>query len=209
MKVSFAILTHNEHDYIEKLIQWLLKYKQPQDEIVVVDDYSEGVTQAVLEEHAIEGNIHLFFNSLNNDFAKQKNFLIQQCTGDWIFNIDADEIPHYILLRDFRKILEVNPDVEAYRISRVNVVKGMTDSDAMRWRWTINERGWINWPDYQLRLFKNDYPRIKWVSPVHETLIGFKAMSHLPSKEEYSFLHEKTIERQTLQNEFYQRIQLQ
>ena len=207
MKISYAILTHNEHEYIEKLIQYLVQNKRSQDEIVVVDDYSEGITKAVLEEHAIDGNIKLYHNSLEGNFAKQKNFLITKCSGDWIFNIDADEIPEYILMRDFQKIIEANSS-EAFFVPRVNIVDGMTDSDAMRWRWSVNPEGWVNWPDWQLRIFKNDYPRISWNNPVHEQLTGFESYSFFPDKKEYALMHRKTIQRQTIQNEFYQKIQL-
>ena len=41
MKISYSILTHNETDTLEKLLKFLIKWKQPQDEIVILDDYSD------------------------------------------------------------------------------------------------------------------------------------------------------------------------
>ena len=58
MRISFGILTHNEGEYIEQLLQQLIRIKKEDDEIVIVDDYSsDQLTKAILEEHQAEGNI--------------------------------------------------------------------------------------------------------------------------------------------------------
>ena len=50
MKISYSMLVHNETDTLEKLLEFLVKFKQPQDEIVVLDDYStEEKTKAILD----------------------------------------------------------------------------------------------------------------------------------------------------------------
>ena len=41
MKISYSILTHNETKSLEKLLRFFVKWKQPQDEIVILDDYSD------------------------------------------------------------------------------------------------------------------------------------------------------------------------
>ena len=35
--------------------------------------------------------------------------------------------------------------------------------------WNVNDKGWVNWPDYQWRIWKNK-PKIKWKNKVHEVL---------------------------------------
>ena len=40
MKISYAILTHNEGQYIDTLLSFLTTNKRLEDEIVVVDDFS-------------------------------------------------------------------------------------------------------------------------------------------------------------------------
>ena len=42
MKVSYAILTHNEDKELKKLLDFLIKYKDKEDEIVILDDYSDN-----------------------------------------------------------------------------------------------------------------------------------------------------------------------
>ena len=63
--------------------------------------------------------------------------------------------------------------------------------------------GWVNWPDYQWRIWKNT-PEIKWVNKVHERLDGFKTYAQLPADTEAMALyHPKTIDRQIKQNAYY------
>ena len=42
MKISYSMLVHNETDSLEKLLKFLVKWKQPDDEIVILDDYSDN-----------------------------------------------------------------------------------------------------------------------------------------------------------------------
>ena len=42
MKISYSILTHNETDSLQKLLDFLLKWKDEEDEIVILDDYSDN-----------------------------------------------------------------------------------------------------------------------------------------------------------------------
>jgi len=81
-----------------------------------------------------------------------------------------------------------------------NTVEGLTQEHIQKWGWSVNENGWVNYPDYQTRILKN-IPEIKWINKVHERLVGAKNGSHLP--EEYNLIHPKTIERQEKQNQFY------
>lgn len=60
----------------------------------------------------------------------------------------------------------------------------------------------IAWPDYQMRLYKND-PNIKWINNVHEQLIGYKKYGMLPQEPTLAIQHFKDIERQEYQNNFY------
>jgi glycosyltransferase involved in cell wall biosynthesis len=206
MKISYAILTHNEGAYIEKLLSFLSSKKRGEDEIVVVDDYStDELTKAILEEHESMGNIRLIKNELESNFAKQKNFLTTHCKGDYIFQIDADEMLSEELINDLPTILESNPDNEVYLVPRINTVDGLTQEHVIKWGWNVNENGFINFPDYQWRIYKND-PRIVWINKVHERLSGFKTYAALPEYMEYCLLHHKTIDRQENQNNFYDKL---
>jgi hypothetical protein len=117
--------------------------------------------------------------------------------------IDADEFPHKSLLTALPAILESNPDNEVYLVPRVNTVEGLTEEHIAKWRWNVDNKGWVNYPDYQWRIWKNK-PEIKWVNKVHEVLDGYKTYAPLPAEEELSLYHPKGIERQEKQNAYYE-----
>ena len=128
------------------------------------------------------------------------------CTGDWVFLIDADEYPDDYIFDGLPWIINENPDVEAYWVSRINTVQGLTSEHVRKWGWNVDNRGWVNFPDKQMRIYKNDPDRIKWTRPVHEQLVGYKKYASLPSNEEYCLHHPKDIKRQEKQNSFYEEI---
>ena len=212
MKISYAVTVCNEFIEIQRLITFLLKHKRPQDEIVVqmdlnLDDLKDCpvVKREVfgyIMKHNEQGNIRVIFCPLNNDFAAFKNHLTTQCEGDYIFQIDADEIPCTPILESLPAILESNPEIDVYLVPRVNTVEGMNQDHMQQWRWNVNSEGWVNWPDYQWRIYRND-GTIIWKNRVHEVLTGFKQYATLPMEEDYSLYHPKTIERQIKQNEYY------
>jgi len=204
MKISYAIPVCNEHKELSKLLEFLQAHRQEDDEIVILCD--EGNTTQEVYDVINSFNMKHYYvneNPLNRDFAQQKNYLSDECTGDWIFLIDADELPTYYLLKSLPEIIDTNPDVEAYWVPRINTVNGLTQDHIDKWRWNVNDRGWVNFPDYQMRLYKNS-DNIKWVKPVHEQLIGFKKFANLPPQEEFCLLHPKDIKRQEKQNKFYE-----
>jgi glycosyltransferase involved in cell wall biosynthesis len=139
---------------------------------------------------------------LNRDFASFKNNLKNHCTGDWIFQIDADELPHESLITNLKALLELNTNTEMLLVPRVNIVDGLTQEHVNKWRWNVNEKGWVNWPDYQTRIIQNS-PKIQWASKVHEVIVGFSTKGVLPMEEEWCLYHPKDIKRQEAQNNFY------
>jgi len=206
--ISFAITTHNEGQYIQDLLDQLVPFcEQTGDEIVVVDDNStDPFTVNILEGYERSGGVKLFNHALDNDFAAHKNFLGEQCSGNYIFQIDADETFHSNLLTYLHDIVDNNTDIDLFLIPRVNVVNGLTDEDIKRWGWQVNEHGWVMFPDYQTRLYRNS-PDIRWEGKVHERIVGFKTMAPLPAEEEWSLYHIKDIDRQRKQNDYYATIQ--
>jgi glycosyltransferase involved in cell wall biosynthesis len=212
MKISYAITVCNEFLEIQRLLSFLLDKKRPQDEIVVqmdlskddIKDQPEDKNQvfAYLMKHNTQGTIRVVFFPLNNDFATFKNNLTQECKGDYIFQIDADEIPNENLIAVLPEMLEENNEVDVFLVPRVNTVEGLTLEHIQKWGWRVNDAGWVNWPDYQWRIWKNK-PEIVWVNKVHERLYGFKKYKALPDIEYFALNHPKTIERQEKQNQLY------
>jgi len=211
MKISYAITVCNELEEIQKLIPHLLKHKREEDEIVVQQDELTNPSienvqvQSYINELMFLGKIKFVSFPLNNDFASFKNNLTKNCKGNYVFQIDADEIPNPYLLETLPTLLEENPEIEVLLVPRKNYVMGITPEHVHGWGWKMGEDYAINWPDLQWRIYKNT-PEIKWVNKVHERLDGFKVYTHLPLEEEYSLNHTKTIEKQTKQNQFYSTI---
>jgi hypothetical protein len=204
MKISYAITVCNELKEIQKLVNLLKETKRPQDEIVILYDQKNGDEEVAnwLTKMNKYPNIQFWRGFFEGHFADWKNKLTEYCSGDYIFQIDADEFPHKSLLTALPVILEGNPDNEVYLIPRVNTVQGLTQEHIDKWRWNVNSDGWVNYPDYQWRIWKNK-PEIKWINKVHERLEGFKTYAPLPAKEELSLYHPKDIERQERQNAYY------
>ena len=208
MVISYAITTHNETEEINKLLEFLVHNTDAEDEIVILDDYSDEKTQEVFTSWQAQygdlKTIRIEQRKLNKNFSEQKNYLTSMCKGSYIFNIDADEIPHPILVSQIKEILTIN-EVDLIWVPRVNTVEGITDEHIQKWGWNVSEKGWINYPDYQARVYRNcDY--IKWIKPVHEIISGHKTFSHLPPHEELSLYHHKKIDKQEAQNKMYEGI---
>lgn len=204
MKISYAITVCNEFVEIQTLVNFLLKHKRSEDSIVILYDIKnghEGIEQ-FLRAKSINNEISWFPGEFKGHYADWKNKLSSLCSGDYIFQIDADEIPNEGLIALLPSILEENPDNEVYLVPRVNTVEGLTNEHIQKWRWRVDEKGWVNWPDYQMRIWKNK-PEIKWKNKVHEVLNGHKTFSALPSIEGLALYHPKTIDRQEQQNKFY------
>lgn len=207
MKISYALTVCNEVLEIQELISFLLKNKREEDEIVVLYDTKNGdrKIEHFLESYYVNNHIEYHYGEFNNHFADWKNKLTKYCTGDYIFQIDADELPDNQLIIALPKIIEGNPDNEVYLVPRVNTVKGLTDEHIKKWGWRVDDKGWINWPDYQWRIWKNK-PEIKWVNKVHEKLEGFKTYATLPPMKDLALYHAKEIKRQEKQNKYYETI---
>ena len=205
MNVSFAICVHNEHEEIDRLLGQLTKYKKDTDEIVVQCDQGNttGNVYKVLDKY--KGQIRVIEFPLNKDFAAFKNNLKDNCKGDWIFQIDADEIPDEYLIDTVHYFLRENPEVEVFWVPRINTVDGITNEHIKKWGWVKDTKGRINFPDYQCRILQNT-PKIKWTSKVHEVLVGHTTQTQLPANPEFCLIHPKTINRQEHQNKFYDTI---
>jgi hypothetical protein len=204
MKISYAVTVCNELDEIKRLVPFLHKRKRPEDEICVLLDKPK-VSQSLLDVlywWSSKDWITLKESAFKGHFADWKNELTRMCSGDYIFQIDADEYPNEYLIESLPEILETNSSVETYTVPRINTVKGLTQDHITKWGWNVNEKGWINWPDYQWRIYKNS-PDIKWKNKVHEVIEGYKTMAQLPAYEDLALYHPKTIERQERQNNYY------
>ena len=201
MKISYGITVHNEAEELQKLLEVLNKNIDKEDEIVVCVDGDDEKVEAVLGEYLSENKAIVYKRKLDGNFAEHKNSVIEKASGDYVFHIDADEYPNEILIQQLKEILEIN-EVDLIWIPRVNTIEGMKEEHIQRWGWRVTENSWVNYPDYQARVFRRD-ESIRWTRPLHEYIKGCKTYAHLPPHEELSLYHPKTIQKQEKQNLFY------
>ena len=201
MKISYGITVYNEAEELENLLGKLLLSIDEQDEVVICVDGDDKNVKGVIELYSIDSRVIHYNRKLDGNFSDQKNSVIEKSSGDYVFHIDADEYPNKILIQQLKQILEIN-DVDLIWIPRVNTIEGMKEEHIRRWGWRVTENSWVNYPDYQARVFRRD-ESIRWTRPLHEYITGCKTYSHLPPQEELSLYHPKTIEKQEKQNMFY------
>ena len=208
MRISYAVPVCNEHIELEKLLSFLVKNIDKNDEIVVQCDKGNTTPEVykVLDSFkapvGLKDPLEVIEFPLKGHFSNFKNNLKEHCTGDWIFQIDADELPHEFLITNLKELLKLNTNTEMLLVPRVNTVDGLTQEHINKWRWNVNEKGWVNWPDYQTRIIQNG-PKIKWQNKVHEQIVGISTKGVLPMEEEWCLYHPKNIARQEAQNNFY------
>ena len=208
VNVTYAITVCNEINEITKLINFLHPRIQSDDEILI--QYDEGgVTDDVKGYLNIINDLHDNVNvigfPLNKDFASYKNNLKSHAKGIFIFQIDADELPNEYLITNMHDLLEANLDIDLFFVPRVNTVEGLTQEHIQKWRWNVNEKGWVNWPDVQTRIYRRT-SEIEWEGKVHERIKGYNTMTYLPLEEQFALYHPKDIQRQEKQNELYETI---
>jgi hypothetical protein len=203
MRISYGITVCNELKEVSRLLNFLHQHKRPEDEICVLLDKPKASLELLdqLYYWSSKDIIILKESVFQGHFADWKNELNEICSGDYIFQIDADELPNEELLGALPDIL-TNSESDVILTPRINIVEGITPQHLQMWGWKQNDKGWVQFPDYQWRVFKNT-PDIKWKNKLHEVLDGYKTYAYLPELEEYSLYHPKTINKQESQNNFY------
>jgi glycosyltransferase involved in cell wall biosynthesis len=204
MKLSYAITACNEHEEIIRLVTQLLNYKEENSEIVVLLDTPKSSPEMIeyLELQANADKITVIESEFSGDFAQWKNFLNSNCKGEWIFQLDADEYLEPDLIVNLEELLNANDDKDLILVPRINTVEGLTPEHIKKWNWGVNDKGWVNFPDVQTRIYKNK-DTIGWTGKVHERIVGFDSYTAFPLDEVYCIKHPKTIERQERQNDYY------
>ena len=206
MKISYAITVCNEIKEIKNLLRFLSENKSTEYEFVILFDERNGEPELL--------DYLLSFNKLpnvqtwrglgwNNNFADWKNRLNEYCSGDFIFQLDADEMINKELITILPTLFELNEEVEIFYLPRINTVDGITEEHVKKWNWRVDDKNRINYPDYQGRLFRKG---LMWEGKVHEKVVGAKYYSLLPNEDVYSLIHHKNINKQEKQNEFYNRL---
>jgi len=136
--ITYAITVCTEYNEIKKLIPYLLDNKDPNDEIVVLYDNKNGDVK-VWEFLQTHKNIKSHQIEFDFNFSNLKNTLNSYCTQDYIFNIDADELPNLDFIKNIHNIIKNNPEVEMFWVPRINTVEGITMEHIKKYGWVIGK----------------------------------------------------------------------
>lgn len=197
MTITYAICVCDEARELNSLLNFLIKVKAPEDDINILLDVAKtnDAVRHVLERNKDKVSVHE--RAFCGNFAEHRNHHLSLCKGDYIFVLDADEMPQEVLLKN---IQQFQGDVLA--IPRINICPGFTREWLKEHKFNMSNTGWINWPDFQMRYFKNN-GKIRWKGGLHETLEGgvIQALEADPS---IAIWHIKSVERQDKQGDFYE-----
>lgn len=145
LMISAVVLAHNNERTIDRTLaglDWC-------DEVIVVDDYSSDETVKVAESNGAQ----VVKRHLDNDFAAQRNFGLEQTKGGWVLFIDSDEIVTDALKKEIRTKIQTT-DCNGFYVKRRDILFGSTLQHGETARVAL------------LRLAKKETGR--WVRPVHE-----------------------------------------
>ena len=207
MKISYGLTAWIEHQELDRLLTFLAPRIDDEDEIVIVYDQNRATPEVMaVMENFKRDNYRYYPFDFQQDWLANKNYLGEMCTGEYIFQIDADELPNEFLLQNLKTLLEDN-SVDVFIVPRINLVEDLTQEHIKQWGWRVNEKGWVNFPDPQKRIYRNN-PSIQWRDPegqpqVHGMVTGYKTYAELPYEEEWSLYHMKHITKQEYQNRVY------
>jgi len=213
MKVSYLITCKNETDTLRDLLNrvYSAAVSMSDDEVVVLDDNSDNAgTLKVLAEYENKPKIRVFKHGLDNNYGAHKNFGNEQCLGEYIFQLDGDELPSELTVgENLHAIIESNSGIELIYVPRMNDYIGVTSEHAKQWGWRLSEsptlkRPLVNWNDPQGRIYRKIPDRIKWDRRLHEKIEGHQSYAFLPAEDEsFAIWHRKTIEKQLQTNYRY------
>ena len=205
--ISYLITCSTETETLNRLLCKIVNILGG-DQLVILQDSSSTspYVKRLINDVLNNRSIVTYEHPLANDYGAHKNFGIKKCNGDFIFQLDGDELPPDSLLGDnLHELIHSNSDVEAYAVPRINDFRGVTPEHAKHWGWKLTispmfNRPVVNFPDYQFRIFKKIFPRISYTRRLHEKIEGYNKYVLLPPEEEYAIYHDKTIETQVKTN---------
>ena len=202
--ITYAIGVCDEHRELHSLLTFLKRTKDERDDINVLVDSGKETPEVTRVLELFSDDISVNRRLFDGDFASHRNYHIEKCSGDYIFMIDADEIPQEDLIRSIRQPFE-KTECDLVLVPRMNLCPGYTREWLKKYNFNANEVGFINWPDYQGRIFKND-PSIRWSKNLHEVVTGAKHPIRLDPMPSIGIWHIKSTERQEKQDDFYKNL---
>lgn len=190
MSLALVSIMRDEVALVSRWVAGVRRIEGVFDDVLVVDGGSADGTAEALVAAGVRTAVRPF----PDDFAEQRNFAIAGVQGEWIFELDADEIPSVPLLSGLRQICA---NADAARIDCVGVP-----------RLTFHDFVLVPGPghrglDFQYRLHRR---HCYWRGRVHEEVVGFQARVELDVADGHMLLHMKDTARHVVRNEYYRRL---
>lgn len=161
VKISLIVITKNS----EKTLEFCLNsVGELFPEVILVDDCSTDKTIEIAQKYQAK-----IFQKELKSFGVQKQFALDQATGQWIFLIDSDEVATAELVQEIEHVIAQSVSLNAYKIMRRNFYFGK----------------WLRFggkhPDWQVRLFKRGTVQFS-ENIVHEKVIVNGRVGHLENQ---------------------------
>lgn len=202
MNISFGITVKDEFE-VFNLIKYISCFLKEGDQIVTLRDSDKPHIHDELIKQEYPW-VRSYYRPLNNNFAEQKNWLINLCEhGELVMLLDADELPSYELMRNIHEIPNIYRGADAFAFPRINIYAGLQKTDATDLG--LDDQNRFHFPDYQRRFFKNKR-NILYSGELHETLRGYSYCYDIPYSSKCFLIHCKTVERQCEGNKLYSEI---
>lgn len=138
-KISLIVITRNEEELIGQCLKSAAAFC---DELIVVDSFSTDRTVEI-----VRGLGARVFQRPFEGYIAQKQFALEQASGQWVFSLDADEQATWELSSEIRATLEGPQPAAGYRVRRVLYHLGHYYTRGL-------------YPDWHLRLFRRERARI-------------------------------------------------
>lgn len=147
-KISIVLATYNEEEHLGSCLE---SVKGLAWEIVIVDGGSKDKTLAIAQKFGAR----IIRTDNPPVFHINKNKAIDASYGDWVLQLDADEVVTEELAKEIQKVVSSKSDIKGYWIPRKNFFLGKF----------LSKGG--QYPDYTLRLYRKGSGRLP-AKDVHE-----------------------------------------
>lgn len=164
-KLSVVLATFNEEENLPRCLESI---KNLADEIVIVDGSSKDKTVEIAR--SFRAKVTITTNPPNFHINKQK--AIDKATGDWILQLDADEVVSSELSKEIKDTLKSDVEENGFWMPRKNYFLGRF----------LMKGG--QYPDYTVRLYRNGRGRLPQ-KDVHEQAVIEGKVGYL----KYALLH--------------------
>lgn len=150
-KVSVVIPTYNRANFLSQAIQSVLSQSYSNFELIVVDNASTDNTQEVVSFFS-DSRLQYVRNKENIGMLPNWNKCLELATGDYIYVLGDDDMPHQGFLKTCISILEEHKGV-GFVFTHCNKVS--EDSQLIRlWGYNFPTPGYMSGKDYLLTIIK-------------------------------------------------------